>query len=49
MRPIFVSKCSKFNVDSKNAIKNSQKTFGFSDNYISISNGKFSVLTREHS
>ena len=40
MRLISVSKCSKFNVDSKNAMKNLKKVFGFSDNCISIGNGK---------
>ena len=45
MKLIFVSKCSKFNVDSKNAIKNWQKVFDFSDNCISIGNVKFSRIT----
>ena len=30
----FFSKCSKFNVHSKNAMKNSEKVFSFSDNCI---------------
>ena len=49
MRFISVSKCSKFNVDPKNVIKNWQKVFGFSDNCISIGYGKFFVLLREYS
>ena len=49
MRFISVSKCSKFNVDPNNVMKNWQKVFGFSDNCISIGDGKFSVLLREYS
>ena len=40
---------SKFNVDCKNAIKNSKTVFGFSDNCIWIDNGIFSLLLREYS
>ena len=45
----FFSKCSKFNLDSKNAIKMRQKFFGHSDNCIWIGDGKFSLLLREYS
>ena len=49
MRLIFVSKYSKFNADSKNAIKNWQNVFGFSDNCIWIGSGRYSLLLREYS
>ena len=45
----FFSKCSKFNVDSKYAIKNWQKVFRFSYNCIWIGTAKFSLLVREYS
>ena len=41
----FVYKYSKFNVDFKNAAKNSQKVFSFSDNCIWIRIVKLSLLT----
>ena len=46
---LFFSKCLKFNVDSKNAIKSWEKVFDFSDKYIWIGSGKFSLLLREYS
>ena len=49
MRLIFVSKHWKFFVHSKNAIKLSQKIFGFSDTLIYVGNSKFSPLIREYS
>ena len=45
----FFSKCSKFNVDCKIAIKMLQNIFSFSGNCIWIGSGKFSLLLREHS
>ena len=45
MRVIFFfSKCSKFNLDFKNAAKNSEKVFCFIDNYIWIGISKLSLL-----
>ena len=49
MRLIFVSERWKFNVDSKNAEKISQKVSGFLDNLIWIGNDKFCLLIREYS
>ena len=49
MRFIFFGKCSKFNAHSKNAIKDPEKVFSFSDNWIWTGSGKLSVLLREHS
>ena len=46
MRFNFVSKYSKINVDSKNAIKKPQDVFSFLDKCIWIDNGKFSLLWR---
>ena len=43
----FFSKCSKFLVDLRNAIKFLQKVFAFWDNCIWIGCGKFSLLWRE--
>ena len=40
----FFSKCSKFNVDFKNAAKNWEKVFCFSDNYIWTDIVKLSLL-----
>ena len=45
----FFSKCLKFNVDFKNAIKILEKAFSFSDNCIWIGSGKLSLILREHS
>ena len=45
----FFSKCSKFNVDSKNAIKNQENVFGFADTCIWTGSGKSSVLLSEYS
>ena len=41
-------KCSKFDVDLKNAQKNSQKPFCFSDKCIWIFSLKLALLRREH-
>ena len=38
----FFSKCLKFDVDSTNKTKNSEKVFGFSDNCIWVESCKFS-------
>ena len=46
MTLIFVSKYSKFNVDSKNAVKRRQNVFTFLDNCIRIGSSKFSLLLR---
>ena len=40
----FISKCSKLNLDFKNAAKKREKVFCFSDNCISIGIVKFSLL-----
>ena len=45
----FFSKCLKFNVDSKTAIKKLTKIFGFPDKCIWIGSGKFYLLLREYS
>ena len=49
MRLICFSEYWKFNVHSKNAKKMQQKIPGFSENLISIANGKFSLLIQEFS
>ena len=49
MRLILLSKSSKLDADSKNAIKLQQNLFGFLDNCIWIGSGKFSPLLREYS
>ena len=49
MRLIFCLKCSKFNVDSKNAIKNQEKVISFTDNCIGTGSGKLSDLLRQYS
>ena len=48
MRVIFVWKYSKFNADSKNAEKNSEKIFCFWDKTISIVYIHLSLLLREY-
>ena len=48
MRVIFVWKCSKFNADSKNPEKNSEKIFGFWDKCIRIVCIHLSLLIREY-
>ena len=48
MRLNFFSKCSKFYMDSKNALKYPQKFFRFEDKCIGIGFCKFSVLWRKH-
>ena len=45
----FFSEHCKFNLDSKNAKKISQKIHGFLDNLIWIGYGKFSLLLGEYS
>ena len=45
----FFLKSSKFNVDSKNAIKLLQHVFGVLDNCIWIGSGKFCLLLQEYS
>ena len=49
MTLIFFSKSSKFDVDSKNALKKQKNIFGFLDNCIWIGSGKFSLLWRKYS
>ena len=44
----YFSKCSKSNVDSKNAIKNYKKSLVFSDNCIWIGSSEFSLLLQEY-
>ena len=48
MRVIFFLKGSKFNADSKNKEKNSEKTFGFSEKSIRIVSIHLSLLIREY-
>ena len=48
MRLNFFSKCSKFYMDSKNALKYLQKIFRFEDKFIGIGFCKFSVLWQKH-
>ena len=48
MRVIYFWKCSKFDVDLKNAIKNSEKVFCFSDKCIWIVCIELSLLRREY-
>ena len=45
---IFVWKCSKFNADSENADKNSEKVFCFLDKCIWIVSIQLSLLIREY-
>ena len=45
---IFFSKHSKFNAESKNAIKSEEKILSLSENSISTGSGKLSVLLREY-
>ena len=48
MRLISYSKCSKLNVNFKNAVKKkSEKLFSFLDNFIWIGCGNFSLLERK--
>ena len=49
MKLIFVSKHWKFIVDLKNERKMQEKIDGFSDNLISVGNGKFPLLICEYS
>ena len=49
MRLIFFSKCSKFNVNSKNGTELQQNVFGFLDDSIGIGSGKFSLFLGEYS
>ena len=42
-------KCSKFNLDSKNAIKLQQNIFGFLDSCIWTGGGKFPLLLQKYS
>ena len=48
MRVIFFWKCSKFNADSKNKEKNSEKTFSFSEKSIRIVSIHLFLLLREY-
>ena len=48
MRVTFFSKRLKFDVDSKNGVKNWEKIFCFWDNYIWIDCCKISLLPREY-
>ena len=48
MTVIFFRKCSKFNADSKNAEKNSQKNFGSWDKGVWIVSFQLSLLIREY-
>ena len=47
MKVIFFWKCSKFNADSKNAEKNSEKIFAFWDKFVWIVYIHLSLLIRE--
>ena len=42
-------KCLKSNVDSKNALRKTEKVFGFSDNCIWIGSGKLSLWLQQYS
>ena len=48
MRAMFFWKCSKFNVNFKNAEKNQKKKFRFWDKCISIGFVKLSIFRREY-
>ena len=48
MKVIFFWKCSKFNLDSKNEEKNSEKNFGYWDKCIWILCIHLSLLIREY-
>ena len=48
MRFIFVSRCSKFNVDFENGENQSEKVFSFLDNCTWIGCVKFSQLQRKY-
>ena len=48
MRVIFFKKCSKFNIDFDNALKNSEKRFCFWDNWIWIGCVNLSLLTKKY-
>ena len=49
MRVIFFSKSSKFNAESKKAIKYTEQVFSFWENLIWTGSAKLSVLLREYS
>ena len=45
---IFLSKCSTFHAHFRNAIKNAEKVFLFSDNGVGYCCRKFCILRREY-
>ena len=45
----FFSKCSKFDAESKNAMKIVENVFSFEDNCILTGSGKLFALVREYS